>query len=118
MKALTKKQHEQRITNDKCVLAMRTAWYELLESCNCDLRLAKSKKLRSCNAKVYETENWYILQSYDTPIACIWKYGYEIYDALRVEYGYTVTSAQHIAKFIIDYTPYPYNSPRFTAREV
>lgn len=116
MKALTKKQHEQRITNDKCTLAMRTAWYELLNSCNCDLRLAKSKKLRSCNAKVYETDNWYILQSYGTPVACISKYGYEVYDVLRIEYGYTATSAQHIAKFIQDYTPYPYDSPRFTAR--
>lgn len=116
MKALTQKQVAQRATNDKCILAMRTAWSELLDSCNYDLRLAKPKKLRSCKAKVYETENWYILQSYDTPIACIRKYGFEIYDALRIEYGYTSTSAQHIAKFIHDYTPYPWNSPRFTAR--
>lgn len=118
MKALTQAQYVQRTVNEKCALAAKTAFIELLNSCNCDLRNAKSKKLRSCNAKVYETENWYILQSYDTPVAYIWKHGFEIYDNLRIEYGYTATSAQHIAKFIHDYVPYPYDSPRFTARQI
>lgn len=118
MRALTRSQHEQRIINDKCKLAAKSAFTELLMSCNYDLRNAKSKKLRTCNAKVYETRNWYILQSYETPVAYIWKHGYEIYDNLRIEYGYTATSAQHIAKFIHDYTPYPRDFPRYTAREV
>lgn len=118
MKALMHNQHVQRTVNQKCALAAKTAFSELLNSCGHDLRKAKSKKLRYCNAKVYETKNWYILQSYETPVAYIWKHGYEIYDNLRIEYGYSVTSAQHIAKFIHDYTPYPWNSPRFTAREI
>lgn len=118
MKALTQAQYVQRKTNEMCALAARTAFSELLNSCGHDLRNAKVKKLRSCNAKVYETENWYILQSYETPVAYIWKHGFEIYDNLRIEYGYTATSTQHIAKFIHDYTPCPHNSPRFTAREI
>ncbi len=118
MKALTHAQCVQRTINEKCALAARVAFYELLFSCNNDLRKANSKKLRSCSAKVYETKNWYILQSYETIVAYIWKHDFTIYDNLRIEYGYTATSAQHIAKFIHDYTPYPYNSPRFTAREI
>lgn len=116
MKALTRSEFSQRRINERCNLAAKTAFNELLNSCGYDLRKAKFKKLRSCNAKVYETKNWYILQSYETPVAYIWKHGFEIYDNLRIEYGYTATSAQHIAKFIHDYTPDPLDSPRFTAR--
>ena len=59
--------------------------------------------LRYCNAEVIETENYYILRSYNTKIACIDKRTDILYDALRREYGYTATSAQHIAKFEQDY---------------
>lgn len=62
------------------------------------------KRLRTCQAWVYETENYFILKSYETFIACMEKYGNNsMYDVLRTEYGYTSTSSQHIAKFRRDY---------------
>ena len=60
-------------------------------------------RLRSCNARVYETDNWYILESYSTLIACIEKSTDTGFDFLRYVYGYTATSAQHINKFFKDY---------------
>lgn len=62
-----------------------------------------SKRLRSCTAWVYETENYYILQSYSTLVACINKTTDTLFDVLRTKYGYTATSAQHISKFEKDY---------------
>ena len=65
------------------------------------------KQLRSCSACVHtcvleETgEVVYVLQSYRTIIAII--SGNCLYDFLRYVYGYTSTSAQHIAKFRNDY---------------
>lgn len=61
------------------------------------------KRLRTCKAEVCETENYYILRSYYTIVAVADKQTGEIYDALRLVYGYTSTSAQHIAKFSQDY---------------
>lgn len=61
------------------------------------------KRLRSCTAYVAETENYYILRSYNTLVAVIEKGSDTLADVLRVVYGYTSTSAQHIAKFRHDY---------------
>lgn len=61
------------------------------------------KKLRSCQAEVLETKNYYVLRSYNTIVACIRKDNSQAYDFLRLVYGYTATSAQHIRKFIHDY---------------
>lgn len=116
MKALTKAQYNQRVTNDSCEIAFRTAMDELAEHYHFGICTLVPKQLRSCNARVYETENWYILESYRTIVCVISKITHEIYDVLRVKYGYTATSVQHISKFIHDYTPYPWNSPRYTAR--
>lgn len=60
---------------------------------------AEWKRLRTCTAEVAETENYYILRSYNTLVACIEKSTDTLADVLRVVYGYTPTSAQHIAKF-------------------
>lgn len=60
-------------------------------------------KLRNCSAWVWETEHFYILQSYATMVAAIDKESNTMFDFLRYVYGYTATSAQHIAKFAIDY---------------
>lgn len=60
-------------------------------------------RLRTCQAKVLETEHFYILQSYTTCVAAIHKNTHEMFDFLRYVYGYTATSAQHIAKFANDY---------------
>lgn len=62
-----------------------------------------SRKLRSCSAVVHETDNYYFLQSYNTIVAFIDKTTDTCYDVLRMVYGYTSTSAQHIAKFRRDY---------------
>ena len=56
-------------------------------------------RLRTCNAYVYETEHYYILRSYNTFVALIVKNTDTCIDMLRQVYGYTHTSAQHIAKF-------------------
>ena len=61
------------------------------------------KRLRTCKAYVYETDSYYILKSYSTVVAFIRKYDCECFDILRKVYGYTSTSAQHIAKFRNDY---------------
>lgn len=63
----------------------------------------KGKRLRSCNAYVFETKGFYILKSYETYVAVIRKYDDVMVDALRLVDGYTATSAQHIAKFSQDY---------------
>ena len=76
-----------------------------------------SKKLRSCTAWVYETDNYYILQSYGTLIACINKTTDTLFDVLRIVYGYTATSAQHISKFEKDYGQQMWGCHnRYTAR--
>lgn len=63
----------------------------------------KSVQLRHCSAVVYETDNLYVLRSYSTIVAVIDKTTDTLYDFLRYVYGYTATSAQHIAKFKHDY---------------
>lgn len=70
-------------------------------------------RLRSCSAYVFESENFYFLRSYSTVVACINKTTGQKYDFLRLVYGYTSTSAQHISKFFHDYgdrviAPYTY----------
>ena len=57
------------------------------------------ERLRTCKAYVYETEHYYILRSYNTFVALIVKNTDTCIDMLREVYGYTPTSAQHIAKF-------------------
>ena len=64
----------------------------------------KVHNLRSCTAMVIETENYFILRSYFTYIAAIEKKSNICVDVLRHEYGYTSTSAQHIAKFKYDFS--------------
>lgn len=63
----------------------------------------KVRPLRSCSASVLETENYFILRSYHTLVAAIEKSSDTLADVLRTEYGYTATSAQHIAKFARDF---------------
>ena len=55
-------------------------------------------KLYSCNAEIWGYTGILVLVSYDTPIAVYTRDG-SLYDCLRVVYGYTATSAQHISKF-------------------
>ena len=61
------------------------------------------EKLCHCRAEVIETPHWYILRSYNTLIAAVHKETATGYDFLRLVYGYTATSAKHIAKFFHAY---------------
>ena len=67
------------------------------------------KRLRKCNAKVgyvYDDSmkrGYYVLVSYSTIVAVIDTATDSLLDFLRWSYGYTATSAQHIAKFSHDY---------------
>lgn len=64
-------------------------------------------RLRYCKAAVLEYydketgEVYHLLRSYNTIVAAV--VGHTGYDFLRLVYGYTATSAQHIAKFFGDY---------------
>ena len=61
------------------------------------------KQLRNCNAVVYGQGQYIVLRSYNTIVAFIDTETDTLYDILRWAYGYTATSAQHIAKFDQDY---------------
>lgn len=58
----------------------------------------KRCKLYFCKAEIWECMGILVLVSYRTPIAVYTDDG-SFYDCLRVVYGYTTTSAQHISKF-------------------
>ena len=72
----------------------------------------KFTRLRTCNAKVATFSDYAILVSYNTLVAFI-KDGV-LYDVLRYTYGFTATSASHIAKFASDYGA----RERYTWREL
>lgn len=59
----------------------------------------KRCRLYSCNAEIWECSGILILVSYGTPIAVFAPDDGSLCDCLRVVYGYTATSAQHISKF-------------------
>ena len=60
----------------------------------------KLTRLNTCHAWSYVAGNFVILISYKTEVACIDTRTGTCYDYLRKVYGYTATSAQHIAKFM------------------
>lgn len=86
------KKEEQKTINEICRSKLAAA----LDEVNAN---TKSKRLLYCSAYVFDTDHFYILKSYDTFIACIEKSTDTLYDALRIVYGYTATSAKHISKF-------------------
>ena len=61
------------------------------------------ERLRYCKAWVYHIGRYTYLVSYNTMIAIIDNKTDTLYDVLRYVYGYTSTSAHHIAKFRHDY---------------
>lgn len=113
VRALTMKQYNQKCENISASVIFNAACDELDA-----MQEYKYKRLRSCSAYVFETENYYILKSYDTLVAAIEKHSHYCADVLRMVYGYTSTSAQHISKFFHDYTPYPWNNNKYTYREI
>ena len=87
---------EQLIINDYCEREIPIVESELAN-------VVSVKRLRTCQAYVYETDRYYILKSYSTFVAFIRKDDCECFDILRKVYGFTSTSSQHIAKFKNDY---------------
>ena len=91
---------KQEIINENTITldALRTFYEEVSGN---DIKEANFTRLRSCNARVATVSDYIVLASYNTLVAFI-KDGV-LYDVLRYVYGYTSTSAQHIAKFASDY---------------
>lgn len=56
-------------------------------------------QLYYCSAEWGVVGDWAILRSYSTVVAAYNVETDELFDFLRLVYGYTSTSAQHIAKF-------------------
>ena len=90
------RKNEQLKINAMCI----DAWNKAKEQLGTEYNVYR---LRTCSARVLETQDYYFLKSYDTVIAFIDKETDTLYDILRYVYGYTATSAQHIAKFNHDY---------------
>lgn len=65
---------------------------------NATNRLDEFERLDYCQAMTYQTRGYSFLISYNTIVAFIDDSG-NMYDVLRLIYGYTSTSAKHIAKF-------------------
>lgn len=67
------------------------------------LEIKEIGRLHQCQVFVYETDFYFVLRSYNTIVAIIHKADMQLYDFSRYVYGYTVATAQHIAKFARDY---------------
>lgn len=87
---------EQLIINDYCEQELANVAADLG-------KVLSVRRLHKCQAYVYETTSYYLLKSYATFVAFIRKSDGECFDILRNVYGYSATSAQHIAKFKNDY---------------
>lgn len=59
----------------------------------------KWHQLYRCSADTCSVGDWLLLKSYSTIVAAYNVNTGEMFDFLRLVYGYTSTSAQHIAKF-------------------
>lgn len=92
---------EEKIEMQKRMNERTQLFYEWFEASHSSP--IKFKRLRTCQAVVFEYEDCYILKSYHTLVAGIRKDTGEEFDFLRMVYGYSATSAQHIAKFFADY---------------
>lgn len=91
----------QIMHNEKCEHAAKSIDAMLAEG-----GFTEWQKFRSCNAQT--SSNWYglhVLKSYNTIVAVYDEQTDTGYDFLRYTYGYTATSAQHIAKFFKQYQP-------------
>lgn len=94
---------KQEIINENAIVlsALHNFYEDLENNGNKYLSGLKFTRFRTCNARVATFSDYIILVSYNSLVAFI-KDGV-LYDVLRYVYGYTSTSAQHIAKFANDY---------------
>ena len=104
-----KKQAQENLRVEKAWLAFES---DVKKSEN--LYFEPAMRLRNCNAYVSRIGKWLVLTSYSTIVAIIDSDTHVLYDVLRYRYGYTVASAQHIAKFGHDYIV----EERYTWREL
>lgn len=99
------RREEQKAINEKVLEAIENK--KFLEALNKYEKegfkgFGTAERLYNCSAITYTYNDKYIiLQSYNTIIAFI--YDGVCYDFLRLVYGYTATSAQHISKFMKKY---------------
>ena len=90
------KKEDQKLTNEASV----NLFYEAIsEYRNTPINDRIIRRLFHCPAETIETDNYYILRSYNTFIAAYSKKFKVFVDVLRYEYGYTSTSNQHYSKF-------------------
>jgi hypothetical protein len=107
----TMKKAEQRAINKKVEYAI-----ERYNATTKSGDLEKLCRLRTCQATVYGSDFYLVLQSYNTVVAIIDKGDMTLYDFSRYVYGYTATTAKHIAKFANDYGVLP--SDKYIWKEV
>ena len=115
------KKSEQLAINEQVLNALTE-----FNNANVSTRTDLWRQLRSCSAEVTPAVDnetgevvYYVLRSYRTIVAIIDTRTDTMYDFLRYAYGYTSTSAQHIAKFSKDYGMGKWGcAKRVTYREV
>ena len=115
------KKSEQLAINEQVLNALTE-----FNNANVSTRTDLWRQLRSCSAEVAPAVDnetgevvYYVLRSYRTIVAIIDTRTDTLYDFLRYAYGYTSTSAQHIAKFSKDYGMGKWGcAKRVTYREV
>lgn len=64
-----------------------------------DYKMPAKVRLNHCQAWTQDFEGFTVLWSYRSVVAVYDKSSDTLYDILRAVYGYTATSAKHIAKF-------------------
>lgn len=87
------KRNEQMKTNALCVA------YSKLAAQDAELWHSDFVCLNKCTAATCRTNEFEVLRSYNSIVALYHIKTGLLVDILRREYGYIVTSAQHIAKF-------------------
>lgn len=89
------KKEMQKIDNEM----VENAWSKAKKVWNnATKRLDEFERLDYCQANTYQTRGYSFLISYNTIVAFIDDSG-NMFDVLRLVYGYTPTSAKHISKF-------------------
>lgn len=88
--------------NETCVRVNECALKELY-SVKPPYDTVSSHRLYYCNAWVFETNNYFLLKSYDTFVAAIDKTSYITYDVLALVWGKSPTSRKQITRFSLNY---------------
>lgn len=104
------KKASQRAINNKVESALRRYNAKRIDS------MGTIGQLNHCNAFMYDTPDYIILKSFRTIVAFIDKRDMALYDFSCYVYGYTATTAKHIAKFARKYNIEHEN--RYTWKEV